>query len=84
MVCKDPADRLAPPPGYTYPDGEVPIQNMDTPINTKKIRTLAECPPWKRDHVKAVARFCGTWRSLTSAHVQIEIRREMEPPRSQI
>eukprot|EP00959_Pyramimonas_sp_CCMP1952_P034423 721328-Pyramimonas_sp.AAC.1 len=22
MVCRDPADRLAPPPGYTYPDAE--------------------------------------------------------------
>eukprot|EP00959_Pyramimonas_sp_CCMP1952_P056762 1185633-Pyramimonas_sp.AAC.1 len=84
LVCQDPADRLAPPPGYTYPDVDVLVQNMDTSIDPKKICTLVECPPWKRDHVKALARFCGTWRSLTSAHVQIEILGEMGPPRSQI
>jgi hypothetical protein len=84
MVCKEPADRIAPPPGYTYPDADVLTHDMDTPIDPRKIRTLVECAPWKRDHVKAVARFCGTWRSMTSAHVQIEIRGEVGPPRSQI
>eukprot|EP00959_Pyramimonas_sp_CCMP1952_P442814 9269951-Pyramimonas_sp.AAC.1 len=57
---------------------------MDMPIDPKKIRTLVGCPPWKRDHVAVVARFCGAWRSQASAQVQVEIGGEICPPRSQI
>eukprot|EP00959_Pyramimonas_sp_CCMP1952_P202379 4231944-Pyramimonas_sp.AAC.1 len=67
MVCKGPADRPAPPPGFTYPAPEVLTHNMDMLIGPKKIRTLVKCPPWKRDHVKAGARFCGTFRPVCFA-----------------
>eukprot|EP00959_Pyramimonas_sp_CCMP1952_P133836 2798786-Pyramimonas_sp.AAC.1 len=37
MVCKEPADRIASPPGYTYPNADVLIQDINTPIDPRKI-----------------------------------------------
>ncbi len=48
------------------------------------LRVQIECAPWKRDHVKAVARFCGAFRTMTQQHAQIEVRGEIGPPRSLI
>lgn len=48
------------------------------------LKVSVECAPWKRDHVKAVGRFCGAFRSVTQAQVVINIRGEIGPPRSKI
>jgi len=90
QICK-PVNQRAPglgiPRGYEALEAPAPTsltENLDATIDATRLRTVVECPPWKKDHVKAVARFCGTWRSLTQSLVNIEIRGEIGPPRSQI
>ena len=59
---------------------------MKQVINPESIKVSVECPEWKRDHVKAVGRFCGTIRSMcTQIGIEvIAVRGEMGPPKSTI
>ena len=89
LICTPAQTRGPSPPGITVPDASVLVKDLESnngsfPIDPHKIRVTVECPPWKRDHVKAVARFCGTWRTQTASQVDVEIRGEIGPPRSQI
>ena len=78
------ADRPQPPPGLTVPDAQTLIQNLGTALDPHRIRTTVEAPPWKKDHVQAVGRFYGAWKSQTSTLVAIDVRGELGPPRSQM
>eukprot|EP00959_Pyramimonas_sp_CCMP1952_P292456 6116574-Pyramimonas_sp.AAC.1 len=75
-IVKPAETRPQPPPGLNYPTLDTIIHGLSTTIDASKIRCLVECPPWKRDHVKAVARFCGCWRSKTAALVDIPVKGE--------
>jgi len=86
LVTVPPAKRPAPPPGIQIAAPQCLIENMKQVINPESIKVSVECPEWKRDHVKAVGRFCGTIRSMcTQIGIEvIAVRGEMGPPKSTI
>eukprot|EP00959_Pyramimonas_sp_CCMP1952_P182956 3825854-Pyramimonas_sp.AAC.1 len=75
-------NRVPPPPGTTIQPPQVLAAGVSQKFEPTLIRVTLECPSWKRDHVKAVSRFCGTIRSICIdlRMPMLAIKGEMGPP----
>ena len=83
IIVTPTAQRAPLPEGTTIPDPNVLIAGMAQVIDPTLLRFNIESAPWKRDHVRAVGRFCGAWRNVCQRHnLVLEVRGEVGPPKS--
>ena len=86
LACTEVAKRTTgAPPGFPpLPPPNAVTAQILTAIDPTTIRIVVESAPWKVQHIKAVGRFIGIFKSNVEGGNSVTLKGEMGPPKSYV